>query len=70
MERYGIVGFGCAGYHGAKSLRANGFAGEIDVYTDTSMAPENPCSPPMSPQAGCRGQEPIPLAPWKTSAGS
>lgn len=42
MERYGIVGFGCAGYHGAKSLRANGFAGEIDVYTDTGMAPENP----------------------------
>ncbi len=42
MERYGIVGFGCAGYHGAKSLRANGFADKIDVYTDTSMAPENP----------------------------
>ena len=42
MERYGIVGFGCAGYHGAKSLRANGFTGEIHVYTDTGMAPENP----------------------------
>ena len=42
MERYGIVGFGCAGYHGAKSLRANGYTGVIDVYTDTGMAPENP----------------------------
>ena len=30
MERYGIVGFGCAGYHGAKSLRANGYTGVID----------------------------------------
>mgnify|MGYP002568256143 CR=1 FL=1 len=42
MERYGIIGFGCAGYHGAQSLRANGFAGEIHVYTDTGAAPENP----------------------------
>ena len=42
MERYGIVGFGCAGYHAARSLRANGFPGEIDIYTDTGMAPENP----------------------------
>ena len=42
MERYAIIGFGCAGYHGARALRANGFKGEIHVYTDTGMAPENP----------------------------
>ena len=42
MERYAIVGFGCAGYHCARSLRENGFNGEIHVYTDTGRAPENP----------------------------
>lgn len=42
MERYAIIGFGCAGYHGAQALRAHGFDGEIHVYTDTGAAPENP----------------------------
>ena len=42
MEQYAIVGFGCAGYHCARSLRENGFTGGIHVYTDTGRAPENP----------------------------
>ncbi|HIR92827.1 MAG TPA: FAD-dependent oxidoreductase [Candidatus Egerieimonas intestinavium] len=42
MERYAIIGFGCAGCHGARALREHGFTGEIHVYTDTGMAPENP----------------------------
>ncbi len=37
-----IVGFGCAGYHGAKALRKHGYQGEIDVYTDTLWVPANP----------------------------
>ena len=37
-----IVGFGCAGYHGAKSLREHGYHGQIDVYTDSLWAPANP----------------------------
>lgn len=42
MERYAIVGFGCAGYHGAKALRDSGYTGEIHVYTNESKAPANP----------------------------
>lgn len=42
MEQYGIVGFGCAGYHGAKALRDSGYTGEIHVFTGDDKAPFNP----------------------------
>lgn len=42
MGRVAILGFGCAGYHAAKTLRENGYTGDIDVYSDTSEAPYNP----------------------------
>ena len=42
MESYAIVGFGCAGYNGAKALREHGFDGEIHVYSDVGAGPENP----------------------------
>ena len=42
MEQYAIIGFGCAGCHGARALREHGFAGEIHIYTNTGMGPENP----------------------------
>lgn len=42
MGSVAILGFGCAGYHAAKTLRENGYTGSIDVYSDTSEAPYNP----------------------------
>lgn len=42
MECYGIVGFGCAGYHGAKALRDSGYTGEIHVFTGENEALFNP----------------------------
>lgn len=42
MEGVAIIGFGCAGYHAAKTLRENGYRGVIDVYSDTDEAPYNP----------------------------
>lgn len=42
MERYAIIGFGCAGYHGAEALRKSGFTGEIHVFTEDEKAPANP----------------------------
>ena len=42
MGNVAIIGFGCAGYHAAKTLRENGYQGAIDVYSDTSESPYNP----------------------------
>ena len=42
MGSVAILGFGCAGYHAAKTLRENGYTSSIDVYSDTSEAPYNP----------------------------
>lgn len=42
MERYAIVGFGCAGYHALSAIREAGSDAEIDVYSDTDMPPYNP----------------------------
>lgn len=40
--RYGIVGFGTAGYHAVKAIRKYDKTGTIDVYNNTGMAPYNP----------------------------
>lgn len=40
--RYGIVGFGTAGYHAVKAIRSYDKTGVIDVYNNTGMAPYNP----------------------------
>lgn len=40
--KYGIVGFGTAGYHAAQAIRERDQAGEIHVYGDTGLAPYNP----------------------------
>lgn len=42
MKRYAIVGFGCAGYHTAKTLRECCPDCQIDVYSNTNTAPANP----------------------------
>lgn len=42
MEQIAIIGFGCAGYNGARALRASGFDGEIHVYESTGEPPANP----------------------------
>ncbi len=42
MERIAIIGFGCAGYNGARALRASGFTGGIHVYESTQEPPANP----------------------------
>lgn len=42
MLKCAVVGFGCAGYHAAKSIRAADAAAQIDVYSDHSFAPYNP----------------------------
>ena len=42
MGRTAIIGFGCAGYHAAKTLREHDPNAVIDVYSDTAEAPYNP----------------------------
>lgn len=42
MDKIAILGFGCAGYHCAKTLRDEGFSGAIHVYSDTDLPPSNP----------------------------
>lgn len=42
MKRYGIIGFGCAGYHALSSLRECSPDAEIHVYSDLNEAPANP----------------------------
>lgn len=42
MNRVAILGFGCAGYHCAKTLREEGYAGQIHVFSDTGFPPYNP----------------------------
>lgn len=42
MNTVAIVGFGCAGYHGAKALREADFCGTIDVFSASEFAPANP----------------------------
>lgn len=42
MEQIAIIGFGCAGYNGARALRASGFTGGIHVYESTQEPPANP----------------------------
>ena len=42
MQRTAIIGFGCAGFHAVKSLRAHGYSGEIHVYSNTGEPPANP----------------------------
>ena len=42
MDRFAIVGFGCAGYHALKALREAGCGAAVDVYSDTGLPPYNP----------------------------
>ena len=42
MEQIAILGFGCAGYHCLRTLRACGSSAQVDVYTDTDLPPCNP----------------------------
>ena len=42
MKKIAIVGFGCAGYYTAKTLREHDREAEIDVFSDTDTAPANP----------------------------
>ena len=42
MSRMAIVGFGAAGYNGAKAVRQLSPGAEIDVYSDTALGPYNP----------------------------
>ena len=42
MRRYAVVGFGCAGYYGAKALRRQDPQSEIHVYEPNSRTPFNP----------------------------
>ena len=42
MARYAIIGFGCAGYCGAKAIRENDPDGEIVVFSEHNNAPYNP----------------------------
>ena len=42
MADYAIVGFGCAGYYGAKAIRENDPTGTITVFSEHSYSPYNP----------------------------
>lgn len=42
MSRMAIVGFGAAGYNGAKAVRQLSPEAEIDIYSDTALGPYNP----------------------------
>lgn len=42
MERFAIIGFGCAGCQALKALRAAGCDAQVDVYGNTDLPPYNP----------------------------
>lgn len=42
MKKIAVVGLGCAGYHGIKALRENGWTGQIHVYSDGVLSAANP----------------------------
>ena len=42
MAEYAIIGFGCAGYYGAKTIRENDPNGKITVFSEHSYSPYNP----------------------------
>ena len=42
MNKIAVIGLGCAGYHGIKALRENGWTGQIHVYSDGSFSAANP----------------------------
>ena len=42
MERFAIIGFGCAGYHALRAIREAGCDAAVDVYSDTDLPPYNP----------------------------
>ncbi len=42
MAKYAVIGFGCAGYYGAKTIRENDAQGDITVFSDHGYAPYNP----------------------------
>lgn len=42
MKHIAILGFGCAGYHCARTLREEGYTGELHVFSDTDLPPYNP----------------------------
>jgi len=42
MAEYGIIGFGCAGYYGAKAIRENDPDGKITVFSEHEYSPYNP----------------------------
>ena len=42
MVHYAIVGFGNAGYHAARAIRARYPQGEIHILSDQTFPPANP----------------------------
>ena len=36
MEKTAMIGFGCAGYHALRTMRQQGYQGEIHVYANVS----------------------------------
>ena len=42
MAKYAIIGFGCAGYYGAKTIRENDPDGTITVFSEHEYSPYNP----------------------------
>lgn len=42
MERFAIIGFGCAGYHALEAIRETDKEARVDVYSDTALPPYNP----------------------------
>lgn len=42
MKDIAIIGMGCAGYHGLRAMRDNGFDGQIHVFADVGHPPANP----------------------------
>ena len=42
MEKTAMIGFGCAGYHALRTMRQQGYQGEIHVYANVSHPPANP----------------------------
>lgn len=42
MSNYAIIGFGCAGYYAAKTIRENDPNGQITVFSEHNWSPYNP----------------------------
>ena len=67
MTTYAIIGFGCAGYHGAREIRTIDPDGEITVYSEHTLAPYNPMLTTYYAGGRLAYEGAFPLGAWRRS---